>query len=204
MNFFSLPDLPYNKAALSPFISEKTLDFHYDKHHKTYLNNLNKFLENESVLQGNSLEDIILKSHQEKKTAIFNNAAQVWNHTFYWQSMKTNGGDKNLPTGDLKSAIESSFGSLDNFLQEFKQAGLSLFGSGWVWLVVDNGKLAIKKTSNADLPAVYNGQIPLLTMDVWEHAYYLDYQNKRIDYIDIFLTHLINWDFASQNLLKKK
>lgn len=200
MNFFDLPALPYQKNALSPFISEKTLDFHYGKHHQTYVNKLNDLLRNESDLQTQSLENVILKSHSEQKTGIFNNAAQIWNHTFYWQSMKPNNNKIETPTGVLKSAIDNAFGSWENFKQEFKQAGISLFGSGWVWLVVENGKLIIKKTSNADLPMIAQNQTPLMTMDVWEHAYYFDYQNVRKSYIDVFFDHLVNWEFAAKNL----
>lgn len=200
MNFFTLDALPYAKNALAPFISEKTLDLHHGKHHLTYVDKLNKLLINEKDLQNQSLEQVILKSHAQQKTGIFNNAAQTWNHTFYWQSMKPNNDKIEQPTGDLRSAIDGAFGSWENFVQEFKQAGISLFGSGWVWLVIENGKLVIKKTSNADLPMIAKNQIPLMTMDVWEHAYYLDYQNIRNSYINDFFDHLVNWDFAAKNL----
>lgn len=188
---FTLPELPYAQDALEPHISTNTLSFHHGKHHNAYVTNLNKLIEG-TDFAGKELEEIVLKSDG----GIFNNAAQVWNHTFYWHSMKPQGGGN--PSGALAEKIDQDFGSFDAFKEEFAKAGATQFGSGWAWLVLDNGTLKVTKTANAETP-VTQDQIPLLTMDVWEHAYYLDYQNKRPDYIETFLSSLINWDFASQN-----
>jgi len=194
---FTLPPLPYAKDALAPYINSVTLDFHYDKHHQTYLTNLNKLLEG-NALANETLESVIQKSAAKADmVGIFNNAAQVWNHTFYWQSMKPGGGGK--PTGPVAQKLEADFGSYDKFAEELKNAGLTQFGSGWAWLVLKDNKLQITKTGNADTPMVH-GMQPLLTVDVWEHAYYLDYQNRRGDYLDAFIAHLINWDFVNANL----
>jgi len=193
----TLPDLPYEKDALEPHISSKTLDFHYGKHHNAYVTNLNKLIE-ETDLTGEMLEEIINKTvNAVDKAGIFNNAAQVWNHTYYWQSMKPNGGG--LPTGNIAKKIDTDFGGYDNFIERLKNAGLTQFGSGWAWLVMKNGKLEMMKTSNADTP-IAHGVKPLLTVDVWEHAYYLDYQNRRDAYLDAFIKNLINWDFVNSNL----
>lgn len=193
-----LPDLPYKKDALEPYISSETLDFHYGKHHNAYVTNLNKFIEG-TDLAGKTLEDIIkTTANTADKTGIFNNAAQVFNHTFYWQSMKPGGGS--LPEGKIAEKINSDFGSYDNFTKELKNAGLTQFGSGWAWLVLKNDKLKIMKTPNADTP-IAHGLKPLLTVDVWEHAYYLDYQNKRNEYLDAFIEELINWEFVNNNLV---
>jgi superoxide dismutase, Fe-Mn family len=191
---FTLPNLPYAKDALAPHISAETLDFHHGKHHAAYVTNLNKLLEGKPEAN-KSLEEVIMSSDG----GVFNNAAQVWNHTFYWSSMKPNGGGQ--PTGDLLAAINRDFGSFDKFKEEFANAGATQFGSGWAWLVEQNGKLAVTKTPNADLP-MKHGQKALLTMDVWEHAYYIDYRNARPKYIETFLTSLANWDFALANLKK--
>ncbi len=194
---FSLPDLPYSKDALAPHISSDTLDFHHGKHHKTYVDKANAAVEG-TDLEGQDLESVIKTSWSDKNMGVFNNAAQIWNHTFYWNSMSPNGGGK--PTGDIADAIDQSFGSYDKFVEEFKNAGVGQFGSGWAWLVVKDGKLEVQKTPNAELPLAHDSGTALLTMDVWEHAYYLDYQNRRPDYIGAFLEHLVNWDFANQNL----
>ena len=194
---YILAPLPYANTALDPVISANTLSFHYGKHHKTYVDNLNNLLAN-SDLAGKSLEDIIRASAgQADKAAILNNAAQVWNHMFYWHSLKPNGGGE--PSAALKQKIEASFGSLEACKKEFAQAALTQFGSGWAWLVVDGGKIAIVKTGNAETPITKNIR-HLLTIDVWEHAYYLDYQNSRADYANAILDKLINWDFAEANL----
>ncbi len=189
-----LPPLPYDMNALEPHISANTLSFHYGKHHQTYVTNLNNLLK-DHILATSSLEDVIMASAgKADMVGIFNNAAQVWNHTFYWNCMKPNGGGE--PSGILKARIDAAFGSFEAFCAEFKQAALTQFGSGWAWLVSDtNGKLAILKTPNADLPMVH-GVTALLTCDVWEHAYYLDYQNRRPDYVDTFLKSLVNWEFV--------
>lgn len=194
---YILAPLPYADNALEPVITANTLSFHYGKHHKTYVDNLNNLLANND-LSGKSLEDIIkATAGQTDKAAIFNNAAQVWNHMFYWHSLKPHGGGE--PSSALKQKIEASFGSLDACKKEFAQAAITQFGSGWAWLVVDGGKISIAKTSNAESPITKNLR-PLLTIDVWEHAYYLDYQNKRADYVNAILDKLINWDFAAANL----
>ena len=195
---FELPALPYEKNALEPHMSANTFDFHHGKHHNTYVVNLNKLLEG-SPLEGKSLEDIITATAGDaSKAGMFNNAAQVWNHTFFWNSMSPNGGG--APTGDFAAKIDEAFGSLDGFKEKFKEAGATQFGSGWAWLVVgDGGKLEIVKTPNAENPMT-QGKTPLLTCDVWEHAYYLDYQNRRPDFLAAFLDNLVNWDFAAENL----
>ncbi|MDH5656806.1 MAG: superoxide dismutase [Spirochaetia bacterium] len=193
----TLPDLPYAKDALEPHISSKTLDFHHGKHHNTYVTNINKMIEG-TDLAGLDLEAIIKKvAGDSSKAGIFNNAAQVWNHTFYWHCMKPNGGGQ--PSGALLDKINADFGSLDKFKEEFKNAAATQFGSGWAWLVEEGGKLKVTKTANADLPMVH-GQKALLTCDVWEHAYYLDFQNRRPDYVGVFLENLVNWDFVASNL----
>jgi len=195
---FTLPDLPYARAALAPHISEETLNFHYGKHHQAYVTNLNGLVAG-TPLEKASLEEVIKDSAGDKaKAGIFNNSAQVWNHTFYWHSMSPDGGGK--PKGKIAELIERDLGGYDNFVKEFKAAGATQFGSGWAWLSLKGGKLVISKTPNAETPLTEAGTTPLLTMDVWEHAYYLDYQNRRPDYIDTFLSSLVNWDFANQNL----
>ena len=195
---FSLPDLPYGRGDLAPHISEETLNYHHGKHHQAYVTNLNGLIEG-TDLADKSLEEIIkIAAADKSKAGLFNNAAQVWNHTFYWHSMKPNGGGK--PTGKIADKIESDLGGYDQFVKDFKAAGGGQFGSGWAWLVLKDGKLAITKTPNAETPLTEAGVTPLLTMDVWEHAYYLDYQNSRPNYMDAFLNNLINWDFANKNL----
>ncbi len=192
---FELPPLPYAKDALAPHISENTLDFHYGKHHNAYVTNLNGLLDD---ADSRSLEEIMKDTAGDaSKAGVFNNAAQVWNHTFYWHSMKPNGGGK--PTGAIADKINEDFGSYEKFAEEFKTAGATQFGSGWAWLVLDGGKLKVTKTPNAACPLT-DGAKPLLTMDVWEHAYYLDYQNARPKYMETFLESLVNWDFANENL----
>jgi len=195
---FELPPLPYDKSALEPHISARTLEFHHGKHHAAYVNNLNGLIK-DTDLASKSLEDIILASAKDlpAKQGIFNNAAQVWNHTFFWNCMKPNGGGK--PSGKILAKIESDLGSFDKFVEEFRAAATTQFGSGWAWLVLDGGKLKITKTGNADLPMAH-GQKALLTVDVWEHAYYLDYQNRRIDFVQAFIDNLINWEFVEKNL----
>ncbi len=189
--------LPYDMAALEPHMSKQTFEFHYGKHHAGYVTNLNNLIK-DTPMADMSLDDVVKGSFGDAgKTGIFNNAAQVWNHDFYWKSMKPNGGG--APTGELAAKIDADLGGLDKFKEAFKAAGATQFGSGWAWLVNDNGTLKITKTGNAENPLVH-GQTPLLTMDVWEHAYYLDYQNRRPDYITTFLDSLINWDFAAANL----
>ena len=193
---FSLPELPYAKDALTPVISVETIEYHHGKHHQAYVNNLNNLLPG-SKYESMSLEDIIKASYgQASEKPVFNNAAQIWNHTFYWHSLAPNAGGE--PTGKLADAIKASFGSFADFKDKFTKAAIGQFGSGWAWLV-DDGGLKIQKTANADLP-LKHGVKALLTIDVWEHAYYIDFRNARPDYIGNFLTNLVNWDFVAQNL----
>ena len=194
---FTLPPLPFAKNALAPHMSAKTLEFHHGKHHQTYVDTLNRLTEGKPEADM-SLEELIAATHHDDtKTAIFNNAAQVWNHTFFWNCMKKEGGGE--PVDDLKKAIDRDFGKFDTFAKELKDAAATQFGSGWAWLVFDAGKLKVIKTANAINP-VAGGQAALLTCDVWEHAYYLDYQNRRPDFVQAFLGHLVNWDFVAENL----
>jgi Fe-Mn family superoxide dismutase len=194
---FALPPLPWADNVLEPVISAKTIGFHYGKHHQAYVTNLNNLVK-DTDLAGLDLEAIIKKTAGDAaKAGVFNNAAQVWNHTFYWQSMKPGGGGQ--PTGNLLAKINSDLGGFDKFKQDFSQAALTQFGSGWAWLSLKDGKLAISKTPNAESPLA-SGAKPLITLDVWEHAYYLDYQNRRADYIKDWLEKLVNWDFAAKNL----
>jgi superoxide dismutase, Fe-Mn family len=192
---FELPSLPYPKDALAPHMSEQTLDFHYGKHHATYVTNLNGLVEG-TERANQSLEEIIQGADPGP---LFNNAAQVWNHTFFWSCMTPGGGGD--PDGDLRTAIESAFGSVDGFKQTFTDKAKTLFGSGWTWLVTGDNGLEIVQTKDADLP-LKHGQTALLTLDVWEHAYYLDYQNARPAYIETWLGNLVNWEFAAGNLAK--
>ena len=187
---FDLPALPYEMNALEPYISTTTMEYHYGKHHRTYVENLNKLVK-DTEFAAMSLEDVVKNTADNPSYAlIFNNAAQAWNHAFFWSCMSPNGGGR--PEGELLKKIERDFGSYENFRQEFKNAATSQFGSGWAWLAEKDGKLWVLKTSNADTPLAH-GMKPLITVDVWEHAYYLDYQNRRVDFVDAFLDHLVNW-----------
>ena len=188
---FTLPDLPYDKGALAPYLSEETLEYHYGKHHAAYVTNLNNLTADADLNDGN-LEDVVMTADG----GLFNNAAQVWNHSFYWKCMKPGGGGR--PAGELAAAIDKAFGSYDDFVKEFTQAAVTQFGSGWAWLVASGGELKIVKTGNADLP-LKHGQIALLTVDVWEHAYYIDYRNLRQKYVETFLQNLVDWDFVAAN-----
>jgi Fe-Mn family superoxide dismutase len=193
----TLQPLPYGENDLDPVISSRTLSFHYGKHHKGYIDNLNKLIVDTEFVD-KPLEDIIIgTAGQADKTAIFNNAAQTWNHTFYWHSLTPNGGGE--PPDGLKKRIEGSFGSVEACKRDLANAATTQFGSGWAWLVLDGEKLKVVKTANADVPLTMDMK-PLLTIDVWEHAYYLDYQNRRGDYVNAVLDRLINWSFAEQNL----
>jgi superoxide dismutase, Fe-Mn family len=196
----ALPPLPYDQGALQPVISSKTLEFHYAKHHKTYVDTLNKLIAG-TEFADLSLEQIIKATAGRKdQTAVFNNAAQVWNHTFYWRSLKPKGGGE--PPAALRRLIEDSFGSIDACKKELADAAVGQFGSGWAWLVQSGEKLKIAKTGNADNPLAH-GEKALLAIDVWEHAYYLDYQNRRADYANALIDKLINWEFATENLGRK-
>lgn len=193
----TLPKLPYAMNALEPHISERTLEFHYGKHHQAYVDNLNKFVKDTDLENKTLVEVIRASAGKSDMVPIFNNAAQVWNHTFYWHSMSPDGGG--MPSGKLLEMLLASFGDLAKFEEQFKQAAISQFGSGWAWLVYEDDTLKVTKTSNAETPLT-GKQKPLLTCDVWEHAYYLDYQNRRPDYVGTFFGHLANWDFAAANL----
>jgi len=194
---FALPPLPYSENALEPYTSAKTISFHYGKHHKAYVDNLNKAAAG-TDLEGKPLDQVIRAvAGDPKRTGVFNNAAQVWNHTFFWSCMKPSGGGR--PPGEVAKRIDAAFGSYEGFAEQFKAAAVGRFGSGWGWLVEEGGALKIVSTSNADTPMV-NRQKALLTVDVWEHAYYLDYQNRRPDFVQAFLDHLVNWDFVAGNL----
>jgi superoxide dismutase, Fe-Mn family len=194
-----LPPLPFDQGALAPVISANTLSFHYGKHHKTYIETLNK------LIVGTEFADMPLEAiirataRQPDRSAIFNNAAQAWNHTFYWKSLKPKGGGE--PPAVLKNLMEASFGSVEQCKKELSKAAVTEFGSGWAWLVQDGAKLKILKTDDATTPLV-GGPKPLLTIDVWEHAYYLDYQNRRVDYVNALIDKLANWEFATENLSK--
>jgi superoxide dismutase, Fe-Mn family len=193
----TLPPLPYAENALDPVISARTIGIHYGKHHKTYVDNLNK-LTTDTELAGLTLQEIISRTAgQTNKAGIFNNAAQIWNHTFYWNSLSQKGGGE--PPLILKQKIENSFGNLDSCKKELAAAAITQFGSGWAWLVINDDKLEVTKTTNAESP-LSKGVKPLLVIDVWEHAYYLDYENRRVDYVNAVIEKLINWGFAEDNL----
>lgn len=194
---FELPSLPYANDALAPYMSAETLDFHHGKHHQTYVTNLNNLLKDHE-LQSSSLEDIIVKASKDASmTGIFNNAGQHWNHILFWQCMKPNGGGS-IPS-ELEGRLNSDFGSVEQFKEAFIQAGTTQFGSGWAWLAIDNGKLVVTKSPNASNPLV-DGMKPILGCDVWEHSYYIDYRNKRPDYLKAFLDSLVNWEFVASQL----
>jgi Fe-Mn family superoxide dismutase len=194
---FTLPPLPWAENALEPVISANTIGYHYGKHHKTYVDNLNNLVKGTDY-ESATLEKIITETAgKADKAGLFNNAAQVWNHTFYWNGLRAGGGGK--PSGKVAQMVDAAFGSFDNFKKELSATSVSQFGSGWGWLVLDGGALKIVKTANAEVPFT-KGQKPLLTLDVWEHAYYLDYQNRRAAYLDAVIDKLVNWDFVAQNL----
>ena len=193
---FELPPLPWSEDALEPVTSARTIGFHYGKHHRAYVDNLNKLVAG-TDLDGRGLEDVIAAAAGDPtRVGVFNNAAQVWNHTFFWSSMKPGGGG--APGGVLAERIDATFGGLAAFVEQFKAAAVGRFGSGWAWLVDDAGALKIVTTANAEMPAP--PVKPLLTCDVWEHAYYLDFQNRRPDFVQAFCDSLVNWDFAARNL----
>ena len=194
---FELPSLPYASDALAPYMSSETLDFHHGKHHQTYVTNLNNLVK-DTDMQDSSLEEIVVKSSKDPSMAgIFNNAGQHWNHILFWQCMKPNGGGS-MPS-ELESRITSDLGGIDQFKEAFIQAGVTQFGSGWAWLAIDNGKLVGTKSPNASNPLV-DGMKPILGCDVWEHSYYIDYRNKRPDYLKAFLDSMVNWEFVASQL----
>jgi superoxide dismutase, Fe-Mn family len=196
---FTLPPLPYAYDALQPYMSKETLEFHHDKHHQAYVTAGNNLLK-DSGLEGQSLEDVV-KGSFGKNAGLFNNAGQHYNHTHFWQWMRPNGGGA-IP-GKVEKAITESFGSVDAFKEQFVQAGVGQFGSGWAWLAVEGGKLKVTKTPNGENPLVHGG-IPVLGCDVWEHSYYIDYRNRRPDYLKAFLDHLVNWDYVAELYSKAK
>ncbi|MCP5369425.1 MAG: superoxide dismutase [Rickettsiaceae bacterium] len=195
---FILPELPFDKNDFMPHFTSETFDYHHGKHHNAYVTNLNKLLENNNEYKNLDLEEVIAKSCTHNQS-IFNNAAQIWNHSFFWNSIHPS--KNHNPTGNILKQIEQDFGNYDKFTKEFKEAAISQFGSGWAWLVysLSEGKLKIVKTANAETP-ITDGLHPIIACDVWEHAYYIDYRNKRPDYIDSFLNNMINWEFAEINL----
>ncbi|MBI4878352.1 MAG: superoxide dismutase [Planctomycetes bacterium] len=198
---FELPPLPWSSDALEPHVSAKTFSFHHGKHHAAYVNNLNKLVDG-SPLARKSLPEIIQETvNDAAKKGVFNNAAQVWNHTFFWNSMRPGGGGE--PPAKVKDRLVQAFGGFDKFKEEFSTKATTLFGSGWTWLTASGGKLEIVQTSNAGNPMT-DGKTPLFTLDVWEHAYYLDYQNRRPDFVKTFLDHLVNWDFVLANMKNVK
>jgi Fe-Mn family superoxide dismutase len=196
---FEQPPLPFAMDALEPYgMKAETFEYHYGKHHKAYVDNLNKLVADKPDLANKSLEDVIKASFKDPAlVGVFNNAAQVWNHTFFWNSLKPSGGGE--PTGELAAKINSAFGSFDKFKEEFSNSAATQFGSGWAWLIEEAGTLKVTKTPNAENPLAH-GQKALLTLDVWEHAYYIDFRNARPAFIKNFLDNLVNWDFVAQNL----
>jgi len=194
---FTLPELPFDKSALEPHISAKTFEFHHGKHHQGYVNKANE-LAADTTVENMDLEQAVVEA-AKLSPALFNNVAQHYNHSMFWQSLSANGGGE-APTS-LKAKLEEDFGSFDSFKEEFAKAGMGQFGSGWVWLVLNEGKLEIVKTPNAENPLT-DGKTPLMVCDVWEHAYYLDYQNKRADFLKAFVENMVNWEFALANLEK--
>jgi Fe-Mn family superoxide dismutase len=194
-----LPPLPYAQDALAPVISAQTMSFHYGKHHKAYVDNLNKLVAGTDLAEKPLEAVIAAAAGKADKAGLFNNAAQIWNHTFFWNSLKPGGGG--APGGAVAKGIDAAFGSFDNFKKEFANAAMTQFGSGWAWLVADKGQLKVLKTGNAETPLTM-GVTPLLTIDVWEHAYYLDYQNRRADFVAAVIDKLLSWEFANANLAR--
>ena len=195
----TLPPLPWGESDLAPNLSQETISLHYGKHHKAYVDNANRMLANAPDLAKLPLEEIVkATAGQADKKGLFNNTAQIWNHTFYWKSLHPKGGGQ--PTGKLLAMVQSDFGDFAKFKEELAKAAVTQFGSGWAWVVVEGGKLKVEQTPNAENPLSSPGKKPLLTIDVWEHAYYVDYRNRRPDYVNAVLDKLINWEFANQNL----
>lgn len=195
---FSLPTLPYDKTALEPHISASTFDFHHGKHHKAYVDKANELVKG-TALENMTLEQAVIESRKQGVGPLFNNIGQIYNHNIFWLSMAPGGGG--TPSGSIAEKIKNDFGSFDTFKEQFVNAGLGQFGSGWVWLVSNQGKLEIVKTTNAETPLT-DGKKPLLVCDVWEHAYYLDFQNRRADFLKVFIEKLVNWSFANEQLAK--
>lgn len=196
---FQLPELPYAKDALEPHYSAKTLEFHHGKHHNAYITKTNELIAG-TDLEGKSVEEVIAAAKSKGDKMLFNQSAQIWNHTFFWHGMKPGGGG--APSGAVAEAIDKAFGSYADFIGQFKAKAAGNFGSGWTWLVKTGDGVEIVNTDDADTPLAHDGMTPLLTVDVWEHAYYLDYQNRRPDYVQSFFDNLVNWDFVNDNLAK--
>jgi Fe-Mn family superoxide dismutase len=197
---FQLPDLPYDYEALAPYMSAKTLHLHHDKHHQAYVTNLNNLIEG-TEFAGKPLEEIVTGSYGDAaKQGIFNNAGQHWNHNLFWRIMKKGGGG--MPGGELSKRIDDAFGSFEAFKEQFKTAAVTQFGSGWAWLAVDGDQLKVMKTPNGENPLVHGGLRPIMGLDVWEHSYYVDYENRRPEYVAAFLNHLVNWDEVEAELQK--
>ncbi len=197
MTIFILPELPFQKDALEPHMSANSLDFHHGKHHNAYVVKANELIEEKPELKNLSLEEIVIEAEKQNMEALFNNIGQHFNHSFFWNSLSPNGGGR--PNGEILGKINEDFGSFENFREEFINTGIGQFGSGWVWLVENGKKLEIVKTANAKTP-ITDGKKPIIVCDVWEHAYYLDFQNRRPDFLASFLDNLVNWEFAKQNL----
>jgi Fe-Mn family superoxide dismutase len=193
---FTLPDLPFDRAALEPYMSAETLDFHHGKHHKAYVDKVNKLL-GDTDLEGASLVEVICAAHGRHDKPLFNNSAQIWNHSFFWQCLATEGSTR--PSGKLREMINDDFGGEQALIDQLTQASVNHFGSGWGWLLLNNGSLEVTSLHDADTP-VAHGMTPLLTIDVWEHAYYIDYRNQRPKFVESVLENIVNWDFVSQNL----
>jgi len=197
---FQLPNLPYAKDALAPVMSAETLDYHWGKHHKAYVNKTNELIEGDQALSGASLVQLVRRARDSANNKLFNNSAQLWNHSFFWQCLAPSKGQK--PDGKLAKLIEDGFGNADALIQKLQEEAVNHFASGWAWLVLDRGSLRVTSIHDADTPIVHEGMVPLFTLDVWEHAYYIDYRNQRPKFIETFLNHLVNWDFAIANLKK--
>jgi Fe-Mn family superoxide dismutase len=195
---FQLPDLPFAKDALAPHMSAETLEFHHAKHHKAYVTKTNELIENEQGLSDASLLQVIRRAKEAGNSKLFNNSAQLWNHSFFWQCLAPPQGQK--PDGKLAHLIDDAFGNADNMLAKLKEEAVNHFASGWAWLVLDRGSLRITSLHDADTPVVHEGMVPLFTLDVWEHAYYIDYRNERPKFADAVLSNIVNWQFVAENL----
>ena len=195
---FQLPDLPYAKDALAPVMSAETLEYHHDKHHKAYVAKTNELVESDQNLSGASLLQVVRRAKESGNNKLFNNSAQLWNHSFFWQCLAPAKGQK--PDGKLAHLIDDAFGNADTMLAKLKEEAVNHFASGWAWLVLDRGALRITSLHNADTPIVHEGMVPLFTLDVWEHAYYIDYRNERPKFADAVLSNIVNWDFVAENL----
>jgi Fe-Mn family superoxide dismutase len=195
---FQLPELPYAKEALAPHISAETLEFHWGKHHRAYVNKTNEFVSAKPDLQGASLVDVIREANSSGEKKLFNNSAQLWNHSFFWQCLSSE--TQQQPSGKLAQLIDDSFGGTDQLLQKLGDVAVNHFSNGWAWLVLDRDQLKITSLHDADTPLVHDGMVPLFTLDVWEHAYYIDYRNERPRFVTTVLSNIVNWDFVAQNL----